>query len=571
MTLLKTGLIIAILVAFLAMGVGIVSADIRSYRENFDSYPVGFHGEQLGFQPFEVYGISGVDTSQSHSPPNSYRYFANGDWWGGSIMESIALGVYPPNSVIWYEAYMMVDNGGGLIGIGVDRDRGPSLGYVRFIDTGILSDGITDPYQPHLWLNNGISKPYTPYTWYKVNGLVNLKERTYSTWINDEIFADNVYIADYPGNSYDGWYNTLFIGTWHRGGPFTSVWFDDIKYDVIEGVENAPPVLDPIVAKSIDEGINLEFIISASDPDGNTLTYSASNLPPGATFDTITATFTWIPDYNQAGIYPNVHFEVSDGEFFDSEDIVITVNNANRAPILGRIVSPFEPVTLATNIHISAPFADLDTDDTHTAICNWGDLTQPELCNIEEMSGSGTISASHTYALPGVYLLQLELTDDNGGMSTATSENLLVVYDPNGGFVTGGGWIESPPGAYTLDSAMSGKANFGFVSKYQKGTTVPTGQTQFEFQAADFTFHSTSYDWLVIAGTKAQFKGSGTVNSQGDYGFMLTAVDSTPDLFRLKVWDKGTDAIIYDNKMGAEDNADPTTAISGGSIVVHKK
>jgi hypothetical protein len=123
---------------------------------------------------------------------------------------------------------------------------------------------------------------------------------------------------------------------------------------------------------------------------------------------------------------------------------------------------------------------------------------------------------------------------------------------------------------WSADPAMAGRANFGFVSKYQKGANVPTVQTQFEFQAADFTFHSTSYDWLVIAGTRAQFKGSGIVNGQGDYGFMLTAVDGTPDLFRLKVWDKGTNAIVYDNKMGAEDNAVPT-AISRGSIVVHKK
>jgi hypothetical protein len=123
---------------------------------------------------------------------------------------------------------------------------------------------------------------------------------------------------------------------------------------------------------------------------------------------------------------------------------------------------------------------------------------------------------------------------------------------------------------------MAGKANFGFVSKYRKGATVPEGQTQFVFSAADFTFHSTAYDWLVVAGGKAQYKGSGTVNRAGDYGFILTAVDGQivgndkPDLFRLKVWEKATGAIVYDNQMNAEETADPTTAIAGGSIVIHK-
>jgi hypothetical protein len=38
-----------------------------------------------------------------------------------------------------------------------------------------------------------------------------------------------------------------------------------------------------------------------------------------------------------------------------------------------------------------------------------------------------------------------------------------------------------------------GKGTFGFVSKYKKGATVPTGQTEFMFQAGDLNFHSSSY------------------------------------------------------------------------------
>jgi len=83
-------------------------------------------------------------------------------------------------------------------------------------------------------------------------------------------------------------------------------------------------------------------------------------------------------------------------------------------------------------------------------------------------------------------------------------------------------------------------------------------------------FKSTSYDWLVIAGTKAQYKGAGTINGAGNYGFMLTAIDGTPDKFRIKIWDKVTAEVIYDNQLGASDNATPTTAIQGGSIVIHK-
>lgn len=41
----------------------------------------------------------------------------------------------------------------------------------------------------------------------------------------------------------------------------------------------------------------------------------------------------------------------------------------------------------------------------------------------------------------------------------------VVVFDPTAGFVTGGGWLESPPGAYTADPALTCKATLGFVSK----------------------------------------------------------------------------------------------------------
>src|SRR6266581_7865386 len=131
--------------------------------------------------------------------------------------------------------------------------------------------------------------------------------------------------------------------------------------------------------------------------------------------------------------------------------------------------------------------------------------------------------------------------------------------------VTGGGWINSPAGAYTSNAILSGKANFGFVSNYQKGANVPTGQTEFQFNVANFNFHSTSYEWLVIAGAKAQYKGVGTVNGVGNYGFILTAIDGEinggggVDKFRIKIWDiNNNGTIVYDNQLGASDSDTPT-------------
>jgi hypothetical protein len=80
----------------------------------------------------------------------------------------------------------------------------------------------------------------------------------------------------------------------------------------------------------------------------------------------------------------------------------------------------------------------------------------------------------------------------------------------------------------------------------------------------------------VVSGFQARYKGEGTVNGGGRYGFMLTAVDEARqgsgdvDRFRIKIWDVESGAIVYDNKMGEADESDAATALGGGSIVIHK-
>lgn len=89
-------------------------------------------------------------------------------------------------------------------------------------------------------------------------------------------------------------------------------------------VVNHAPVLAAIGNKSANEGVLLSFSISATDSDGDGLTYSATGLPSGANFTG--QTFTWVPTYEQAGSY-SVTFTASDGELTDSEQITITVAN----------------------------------------------------------------------------------------------------------------------------------------------------------------------------------------------------------------------------------------------------
>ncbi len=246
----------------------------------------------------------------------------------------------------------------------------------------------------------------------------------------------------------------------------------------------------------------------------------------------------------------------------------VTVNDATP-PTVVAITTKASLVPVNTLVSAAAAFA--DNCGVAVADWDWGDGA------VSEGAVSGAIvTGSHTYSAPGIYTLKLTLIDATGNFGEGIYQ-YVVVYDPNGGFVTGGGWINSPAGTYTADPSLTGKATFGFVSKYQKGATVPTGDTQFNFRTAGLDFHSTSYQWLVIAGAKAQYKGSGVINGSGDYGFLLTAIDGQVnggggvDKFRVKMWAKDSGIVVYDNELNTADDADPTTALSGGSIVIHKE
>ena len=86
------------------------------------------------------------------------------------------------------------------------------------------------------------------------------------------------------------------------------------------------PVLDPIGHQIINPGDSLVFTVSATDPEGDDLTYSASNLPAGAQFDPETRVFSWTPTAGQTEPVTGIRFQVSDGVLTDSEEITISPN-----------------------------------------------------------------------------------------------------------------------------------------------------------------------------------------------------------------------------------------------------
>jgi hypothetical protein len=258
------------------------------------------------------------------------------------------------------------------------------------------------------------------------------------------------------------------------------------------------------------------------------------------------------------------------------------INIDKTAPLVADVVANPNPVQVNTAIELTALVDGTDAGGSNTDSADysldggaWTSMTASDGAFDSPIEGVQASVAA--FAEAGVHELCVRGADAADNQS-AEECILLAVYDPEGGFVTGGGWIMSPAEACPdFCGGATGKANFGFVSKYKKGADTPTGQTEFQFKAGDLNFHSSSYDWLVIAGANAKYKGVGTINGEGNYGFMLTATDEdlTPstdvDLFRIKIWDKDAgDDVVYDNKWGESDDGYAGTEIGGGNIKIHK-
>ena len=157
------------------------------------------------------------------------------------------------------------------------------------------------------------------------------------------------------------------------------------------------------------------------------------------------------------------------------------------------------------------------------------------------------------------------LTFTGSGAFTGTMKPVTECFEPS---VTGDGWIQSPAGAYPANAALDGYGKFNFVAKYKKGSTVPSGKTQFVYPAGQLRFVSNTYESLEAnqAGTNVLLKGVGTINGTGDYSFMIWAGDKSKkeggDTFRISIWDTGTGTVVYDNGENQE---------ICGSIVIQKK
>lgn len=91
------------------------------------------------------------------------------------------------------------------------------------------------------------------------------------------------------------------------------------------GQQTQPPQFQQIPPQSVTVGNMLQFTVNAYNSYGGTISYSATGVPSGASFNATTHSFSWMPTATQTG-YQTVSFRATDRVGSADMTVTITVN-----------------------------------------------------------------------------------------------------------------------------------------------------------------------------------------------------------------------------------------------------
>jgi PKD repeat protein len=145
--------------------------------------------------------------------------------------------------------------------------------------------------------------------------------------------------------------------------------------------------------------------VAATDPDGDPITYSAGNLPAGASFDPATQTFSWTPTYRQAGTY-TVTFTASDGDksysLSGTKDVTITVRDVTVGEQISGLKSSVAALSVnrglqnALTVKLDQASKLLDKGQTTDAVSV---LSSDFIGQVNSLLADGALTASDATAL----------------------------------------------------------------------------------------------------------------------------------------------------------------------------
>ncbi len=265
----------------------------------------------------------------------------------------------------------------------------------------------------------------------------------------------------------------------------------------VTNTNRAPTVTNP-GNQSSSEGQVINLQLSASDPDGDAVTWSATGLPPGLSVNSGTGRITGTIGFDGAGTH-NVRVTASDGNLTGIADFTWTVANTNRAPSL---TNPGNQSSVEGQV-ISLQLSATDPDNNNLTFSATGLPPGLSVNNTGRITGTigfngagthnasvtvsdGTLSANVTFTWTVGNTNQPPTVTNPGNQVNAENDTLnlqVVASDPDGDGVTFSA-TGLPPGLSINNTGrITGTIGFNGAGTHNASVTVSDGtlSTQVSF------------------------------------------------------------------------------------------
>jgi hypothetical protein len=294
-----------------------------------------------------------------------------------------------------------------------------------------------------------------------------------------------------PTSAQSGTYTIIFTAS---DGVLTTSTTATVVVSTVASTANHAPVISPVPAQSIKQGSVLKFVVKATDPDGDQVTYSSTNLPVGATLNSATGVFSWSPAYDQSGNFA-VSFTASDGTLKDATPTNISVVATNIAPAFVSI--PIQTVLAGSNLQFTVNAVDWNHDTlvysasnlpegatfnaaTHTFSWKPADSLKTGNYTVSFAVSDGTLTASTTATIKVTSVNHAPAISSVPAQSIQQGSILkfnVVATDPDGDQVTysstnlpAGATLNSATGAFSWSPAYDQSGNFAVTFTASDGS-----------------------------------------------------------------------------------------------------
>ncbi|WP_293759519.1 putative Ig domain-containing protein [uncultured Paraglaciecola sp.] len=180
-------------------------------------------------------------------------------------------------------------------------------------------------------------------------------------------------------------------------------------------VANSAPAISSADTDTASIGTLFNYTLTATDADGDTLTYQASLLPAWLTFDAAIAELSGTPPAGSAGDY-QVTLAASDG--MNSTPVFLTISIANSAPVITSTAGNNGVIGSAYSYTLTANDADADT-------LIYSSVTLPTWAAFD--AASGVLTGTPTTAGDS----EVELSVSDGEASVNQKFTLVVTNTPS--------------------------------------------------------------------------------------------------------------------------------------------